>query len=203
MGLVKKKSQKGQKRNRPQIAVGQKKNRPFFACVNLCRKIIKYSSLNLRGDNMREIKKGDIVNRNSYKNDIMFYVKRILKLVNGRKIAILKGLDVRVEADAPIEDLQIVSKEEQMRREKELEDRIINKVEKERVENGNRRKEIIHTGRILHLDGDKRYSEKSMMYYRKMGLNATVKNIPENKQPRIVYRLLTIYNPEILVITRS
>ena len=152
---------------------------------------------------MREIKKGDIVSRNSYKNDIMFYVKRILKLVNGRKIAILKGLDVRVEADAPIEDLQIVSKEEQMRREKELEDRIINKVEKERVENGNRRKEIIHTGRILHLDGDKRYSEKSMMYYRKMGLNATVKNIPENKQPRIVYRLLTIYNPEILVITRS
>lgn len=152
---------------------------------------------------MREIKKGDIVSRNSYKNDIMFYVKRILKLVNGRKIAILKGLDVRVEADAPIEDLKIVSKEEQMRREKELEDRIISRVGKERVENGNRRKEIIHTGRILHLDGDKRYSEKSMMYYRKMGLNATVKNIPENKQPRVVYRLLTIYNPEILVITRS
>lgn len=152
---------------------------------------------------MSEIKKGDIVSRNSYKNDIMFYVKRILKLVNGRKIAILKGLDVRVEADAPIEDLKIVSKEEQMRREKELEDRIISRVGKERVENGNRRKEIIHTGKILHLDGDKRYSEKSMMYYRKMGLNATVKNIPENKQPRVVYRLLTIYNPEILVITRS
>ena len=152
---------------------------------------------------MREIKKGDIVSRNSYKNDIMFYVKRILKLVNGRKIAILKGLDVRVEADAPIEDLKIVSKEEQMRREKELEDRIISRVGKERVENGNRRKEIIHTGKILHLDGDKRYSEKSMMYYRKMGLNATVKNIPENKQPRVVYRLLTTYNPEILVITRS
>ena len=152
---------------------------------------------------MREIKKGDIVSRNSYENDIMFYVKRILKLVNGRKIAILKGLDVRVEADAPIEDLKIVSKEEQMRREKELEDRIISRVGKERVENGNRRKEIIHTGKILHLDGDKRYSEKSMMYYRKMGLNATVKNIPENKQPRVVYRLLTIYNPEIIVITRS
>ena len=152
---------------------------------------------------MHEIKKGDIVSRKSYKNDIMFFVKRRLKLVNGKKITILKGIEVRVEADAPIEDLQIVSKEEQMRREKELEDRIISKVENERVEQYNRRKEIIHTGRILHLDGDKRYSEKSMMYYRKMGLNATVKNIPENKQPRVVYRLLTIYNPEILVITRS
>lgn len=39
------------------------------------------------------------------------------------------------------------------------------------------------------------------MYYKKMGLNAVVKNIPENRQPKAVYRLLTIYNPEILVIT--
>ncbi len=152
---------------------------------------------------MREIKKGDIVSRNSYKNDIMFEVKRILKLVNERKIAILKGIDVRVEADAPVEDLQIISKEEQVRREKEFEKRINIRAESEKKEYNNRRKEIVHTGRILHLDGDKRYSEKSIMYYRKMGLNAIVKNIPENKQSKVVYRLLTVYNPEILVITRS
>ena len=42
-----------------------------------------------------------------------------------------------------------------------------------------------------------------MMYYKKMGLNAEVRNIPENKQPKAVYRLLQIYNPDILVITRS
>ena len=152
---------------------------------------------------MREIKKGDIVSRNSYKNDIMFEVKRILKLVNEKKIAILKGIDVRVEADAPIEDLQIISKEEQLIREKEFEKRISIKAESEKIEYNNRRKEIVHTGRILHLDGDKRYSEKSVMYYKKMGLNAIVKNIPENKQSKVVYRLLTIYNPEILVITRA
>ena len=70
---------------------------------------------------MREIKKGDIVSRNSYKNDIMFEVKKILKLVDDRKIAILRGIDVRVEADAPIEDLKLVSKEERIRREKEFE----------------------------------------------------------------------------------
>lgn len=152
---------------------------------------------------MREIKKGDIVSRNSYGNDIMFYVKRILKLGDSRKIAILKGVDVRVEADAPVEDLQLVSKEEQIKREKELEIRIISKVEKERIKKENRRKQIIHTGRILHLDGDKKYSEKSVLYYNKMGLNAIVRNIPENKQPKVVYRLLTIYNPDILIITRS
>ena len=81
---------------------------------------------------MREIKKGDIVSRCSYSHDIIFLVKRIIKLANKKQIAILKGIDVRVEADAPIEDLKIVGKEEQKAREKELEQRIIYKIEKER-----------------------------------------------------------------------
>ena len=108
---------------------------------------------------MREIKKGDIVSRNSYGNDIIFSVKRILKLSNKKEIAILKGIDVRVEADAPLEDLKIVSKEEQKKREKELEKRIIYKVEKEKTYKENRRKEVIYTGRILHLDGDTHKNE--------------------------------------------
>ena len=152
---------------------------------------------------MEEIKKGDAVTRNSYGNDIIFLVKRIIKLANKKQIAILKGIDVRVEADAPIEDLKIVSKEEKIKREKELEEKILYKIQKEIVGKENRRKELVHTGRILHLDGDKRYSEKSIMYYKKMGLNAIVRNIPENKQSKVVYRLLQIYNPDILVITRA
>ena len=62
---------------------------------------------------MREIKKGDIVSRHSYGHDIIFSVKRIIKLANKKQVAILKGIDVRVEADAPLEDLKIVTKEEQ------------------------------------------------------------------------------------------
>lgn len=150
---------------------------------------------------MREIKKGDMVSRNSYGNDVMFYVKRIIKLSNKQKVAVLKGVNVRVEADAPIEDLKIVEKEEQDRQEKELEKRIRSKIEIEYRES--RGKEIVKTGKILHLDGDKRYSQKSIMYYKKMGLNALVKNIPENKQAKVVYRLLSIYNPDILIITRA
>ena len=34
-----------------------------------------------------------------------------------------------------------------------------------------------------------------------MGLKAIVKNIPENRQPSLVYNLLMYYNPDILVIT--
>jgi spore coat assembly protein len=56
-------------------------------------------------------------------------------------------------------------------------------------------------GKILHLDGDKKYSEKSYRYYHRLGVNAIVKNIPEYRQPKVVYRLLEVYNPDILVIT--
>ena len=148
---------------------------------------------------MHEIKKGDIVSRNSYGNDIIFSVVRIMK--NETRIALLKGIDVRIEADAPLTDLQIVSREEQIKWEKELEQRILTMIEKEKKSKDNRRKEIIHTGRILHLDGDRKYSEKSKMYYRKMGLNAVVRNIPEYKQSQVINKLLMIYNPDILVIT--
>ena len=134
----------------------------------------------------------------------MFSVKRILNIDKEKKIAILKGIvDVRIVADAPVEDLKIVSKEEQIKREQDLENRILKIIEKENQIKENRRREIIHTGRILHLDGDKKYSQKSIMYYKKMGLNAIVRNVPEYKQPKVVYRLLTIYNPDIIVITRS
>lgn len=153
---------------------------------------------------MKEIKKGDIVSRNSYGNDIIFEVKRILQVYQNEKIAILKGIvDVRIVADAPVEDLKIVDKKEQIKEEKKLEERILKLIEQEKINKQSRRREIVHTGRILHLDGDKKYSQKSVMYYKKMGLNAVVRNIPEYKQPKIVYKLLTIYNPDILVITRS
>ena len=109
---------------------------------------------------MREIKKGDAVTRNSYGNDIIFSIKRIIKLANKKEIAILKGIDVRVEADAPIEDLKIVSKEEQRIREKELEKRILYKIRGEEEYKENRRKEVVYTGRILHLDGDTHLSNQ-------------------------------------------
>lgn len=65
----------------------------------------------------------------------------------------------------------------------------------------NNNKTLEYTGKILHLDGDKRYSEKTMRYYKKMGLNAVVKNIAESRQPQYVVPLLTKHNPDILVIT--
>lgn len=109
---------------------------------------------------MKEIKKGDIVSRNSYGNDIFFSVKRLIRLENKKQLAILKGIDVRIEADAPLEDLQYVTKKEQKERENKLEQRIEKKIICDKHKEENRRKEIVYTGKILHLDGDTHLSNQ-------------------------------------------
>ena len=59
---------------------------------------------------MKKIKKGDVVGRISYRKDIFFVVDRLIKLNNNTKIAILKGLTMRIKADSPLEDLEIIDK---------------------------------------------------------------------------------------------
>ena len=39
------------------------------------------------------------------------------------------------------------------------------------------------------------------MYYKKMGVKAIVRNIPENRQASVVNNLIYKYNPDILVVT--
>ena len=56
-----------------------------------------------------KLKSGNIVTRKSYGKDILFYIDKIINLKNNKKLAILKGIVVRIEADALIEDLEIAS----------------------------------------------------------------------------------------------
>lgn len=160
---------------------------------------------------MNRIKKGDVVARKSYGKDIIFTVKNIIN-TKKEKIAILKGFIDRIEADSNIEDLEIVDKQIIAKKQADLHYKLNDKIIKEKENRGedyrigivtpsSRNKEKIMTGKILHLDGDKKYSQKSYYYYKKLGLNAIVKNIPEYRQPRVIYKLLQAYNPDILVIT--
>ena len=146
---------------------------------------------------MEKVKAGDIVARKSYNKDILFRVKNIISTEN-TKIAILIGIVERVEADSELSDLEIVSEERLKKDLHSIQKRIEGKIDELNPINKNK---YIITGKILHLDGDKKYSEKSYRYYKKLGLNAIVKNIPEYKQPKVVYNLLKIYKPDILVIT--
>ena len=146
---------------------------------------------------MEKVKAGDIVARKSYNKDILFRVKNIIS-TEKTKIAILIGIVERVEADSELSDLEIVSEERLKKDLHSIQKRIEGKIDELNPINKNK---YIITGKILHLDGDKKYSEKSYRYYKKLGLNAIVKNIPEYKQPKVVYNLLKIYKPDILVIT--
>lgn len=155
-----------------------------------------------RGGNMN-IKIDDIVVRKSYQKDIFFVVEKIEWVPKKGYIAILSGLIQRIKADAPLDDLEKISREERMQVIQNLED----KMEKRRrnyLENCRKRNEkgeCVYIGKILHLDGDRRYSEKSARYYRRIGLDAVVRNIAERQQPYFVRNLLQKYRPDILIVT--
>ena len=145
---------------------------------------------------MKKIKKGEIVGRISHGKDIVFIVDRILKL-NNTQVAILKGLTMRIKADSPVEDLEIIDKR--------IVQNSVNNVEKRflaRISRCSKRiRKTYQSGKVLHLDGDTRYSQKSIRYYKELGINAIVKNISESRQPLVVKNLLQKYKPDVLVIT--
>ena len=112
---------------------------------------------------MNNIKKGDVVARISYGKDILFKVKKIIKLKNGRKEVILKGLTERIEASSYLDDLCIIEKELVKDKLKildnKLKKRMINNESKNNIEiprNSRIQKNGI-TGKILHIDGDCRF----------------------------------------------
>lgn len=142
-----------------------------------------------------------MVTRKSYNNDIVFVVDKIINLKNYEPMCILKGVAVRIEADASISDLQVLDSKLINSISKNIEDKISKRIEEYKATRVQQNSTIIYTGRILHLDGDKKYSEKSARYYKKLGLTAIVKNIAENRQPKVVRQLLDRYKPDILVIT--
>lgn len=114
----------------------------------------------------------------------------------------------RIEADAPIEDLEKVEKEQIETEKRGIETKLkkrINMLGKELfIKEKNRYVDNkISNALILHLDGDRKYSQKSERYYKKLGLKAIVKNIPENRQPQVIGGLVRKYNPDIVVITRT
>ena len=148
-----------------------------------------------------KFKKGDIVGRMSYGKDIAFVISQIIRCQN-QEVAILKGLITRIEADSPLSDLELIENSK-VTEILEKFDREIKNRKKNLQKNQNyglkRNRELY--GKILHLDGDKKYSEKSQKFYKSMDLNVIVKNIPESKQPLMIEMLLNRYNPDILVIT--
>ncbi|WP_243299352.1 sporulation peptidase YabG [Bacillus litorisediminis] len=161
------------------------------------------------------LKRNDIVGRKSYQCDILFQILDITE-INGKKWAILKGQDLRLIADAPLEDLVLITESEQKRFERQfrsLENYSL-QLFRQDVELLKERQEYYATngydttasffqmpGRVLHIDGDPSYLEKCLAVYQKIGVPVYGVHCAEREMPYRIDELLDQYRPDILVIT--
>ena len=133
-----------------------------------------------------EIQKGDFVSRNSYNNDTIF---KVINIKDG--ICFLKGVEVRLIADATIEDLK---KEEEL-----LEEEIDNiDIKEEQLTRGDF---FYLPPKVLHIDGDEDYLMRCLKFYKKNGIMAIGKKINEKNIHEQIRGLLKEYNPDIVIIT--
>ncbi len=138
------------------------------------------------GDNMN-FKIGDLVTRKSYDNDLVFIITNIED-----ETVYLKGMSIRLLADSPILDLQLVKEDIE---DKEFEERI------GLAKEFNRDDYFYLPGKILHIDGDSDYLNKCLKYYENNNIWAVGKVLKENEIANNLETLLNEVNPTILVIT--
>ena len=91
------------------------------------------------------IKIGDFVTRNSYNNDIAFEVIDIKD-----KICYLRGIDFRLEADSPEEDLKKLEKKI-LENDEEYTKRINELIKNDRDEYFYLPGRVLHIDRVLHI----------------------------------------------------
>lgn len=130
---------------------------------------------------------GDYVTRKSYGNDIIFEVIEI-----EGKTCILKGVDIRLVADAPINDLIPCDRNKVVDDFFPLLDEIASL---------DRSEYFYLPGKILHVDGDKSYLNRCMEFYKKSNVLAFGKSVKESEMYKEIPKFLKQYNPDILILT--
>ena len=167
------------------------------------------------------MKIGDIVVRKSYDKDIIFKIIDI-KEVRGQTYCILKGVSIRIIADSPRDDLEIVDYGYVEEKEKILNSRVNEAMKKAKSiqrkigmreqincrSNKNEKAQSINNdmffgrpGKILHIDGDEEYLETCLKVYKQLSLDAVGKAIAEKEQWAKVIDLVKEVKPDIVVLT--
>ena len=134
------------------------------------------------------IEKGSYVSRNSYHNDIIFKVVGIKN-----NICYLKGEELRLYADSPIDDLKVESPTPQIK------NHIAKKIRAE--QNDDRDDYFYLPGKILHIDGDSEFLKRCLDFYKEAGILAVGKKIAEKNIHEQIRLLLEEYRPDIVIIT--
>jgi spore coat assembly protein len=157
------------------------------------------------------MKQGDLVTRKSYGGDVMFRIQLL-----EAKGAILRGVDYRLLADAPLTDLTVVETgepfryphtaaplvKEAMTRWESVRARLLRRNQPSLAYSGKKAASYFEVpGKVLHLDGDASYLRKSMTLYGELRVPAEGFYIPESEMANALYRLLPQIRPDIVVIT--
>ena len=123
---------------------------------------------------------GDIVTRKKYNHDVVF---RIIKI--DKEIYYLAGEELRLNATAKKDDLRIYEKEN-----RDINDSFIIPKDDNMI-----------YGKVLHIDGDPKYLEKSLKLYKQNDVPVVGYYLLENEIPNKITSLLVKHKPDILVIT--
>lgn len=167
-----------------------------------------------RGGPVKRVRIGDIVTRKSYGGDIFFRVEAVLQQEESAH-ALLRGLFVRLYADAPVDDLERKDVAEINTYRREFAKKHTEYLRQVRacqyrtrqialVGAGRKEDELDFfelPGRVLHLNGDHEYQEICLNTYLQLGVPSHVLCVPEKEQPAFVCRCLRKERPDILVLT--
>lgn len=135
------------------------------------------------------LKKGDMVTRKSYQNDTVFIITDIKD-----DTVYLKGVNTRLIADSPMDDLVIIYDKNELDEENEF----LSRIEPEVLE---RNDYFYLPGKILHIDADKEYLNRCLKYYNSLNIWAMGILESENNMASRIEDLILEYNPNIVVIT--
>lgn len=156
------------------------------------------------------MKQGDLVTRKSYGHDVIFKIVLIQE-----QTAILRGTAFRLLADSPLSDL-VPAKELHSPLDVEAASR---NAESLRMLNESRMRQIEHNfttisqllkeshsyfevpGKVLHLDGDSNYLQKSLQLYSQLRVPAEGHYAHESEMADLLPKLMQRVKPDIIVIT--
>lgn len=167
---------------------------------------------------------GDLVVRKSYGKDITFKIMDI-KDIEGKRLYMLKGINLRIIADSPEEDLEHASSDVMSKKEATFNKKVNTSIKKilmsradekkyrfedERGKNKSIKQNKDNTpatmlfgrpGRVLHIDGDAEYLDVCLKTYKQLSVDAVGKVILESEQPNQILGLVKQLKPDIVVLT--
>lgn len=157
------------------------------------------------------MKQGDLVTRNSYGNDVIFKIEYM-----DDQIAVLRGIEFRLIADAPVNDLAAAEATAENRTDTQVYEKsmvsvqLLEQSRKQQQEQNFRElaasAQDIESffevpGKVLHLDGDSAYLQKSLNLYKQLNVPIDGHYVQEAHMADALAQLLPQVKPDIVVIT--